>query len=44
MFICLKTIPGNAGIFYVGGFASGTREEIHILYVEKLIESHFAIV
>jgi len=25
-------------------FASGTREEIHILYVEKLIESHFAIV
>lgn len=25
-------------------FTSGTREEIHILYVEKLIESHFAIV
>lgn len=25
-------------------FASGTCEKIHILYVEKLIESHFAIV
>ena len=40
----LENDTGEYLCFLRWRFASGTREEIHILYVEKLIESHFAIV